>query len=88
MPSARDKIRVFFKRNVGKIVTTKRLARVAGISEYARRIRELRDEEGYQIMSHIGCTARHFTFLSDLNDGYRRFRGDAGHFSPNEVIEH
>jgi len=49
---ARDKIREFFIEHVGKIVTTKQIRRVAGISEYARRIRELRDEEGYQIMSH------------------------------------
>ncbi len=50
---ARDKIRKFFIANVGKIVTTKTIRRVAGISEYARRIRELRDEEGFQIKSHI-----------------------------------
>lgn len=49
---ARDKIRKFFIEHVGKIITTKQIRRVAGISEYARRIRELRDEEGYQIMSH------------------------------------
>jgi len=49
---ARDKIRKFFIEHVGKIVTTKQIRRIAGISEYARRIRELRDEEGYQIMSH------------------------------------
>jgi len=50
---ARDKIRAFFIANVGKVVTTQKIRRVAGISEYARRIRELRDEEGYQIKSHV-----------------------------------
>jgi len=50
--SARDKIREFFIANVGKVVKTQRIRRVAGISEYARRIRELRDLEGYQIKSH------------------------------------
>jgi len=49
---ARDKIRKFFIEHVGKIVTTKQIRKVAGISEYARRIRELRDEDGYQILSH------------------------------------
>lgn len=49
---ARDKIREYFIANVGKIVTTKQIRKIAGISEYARRIRELRDEEGYQILSH------------------------------------
>jgi predicted restriction endonuclease len=50
---ARDKIRDFFITNVGKIITTQTIRKVGGISEYARRIRELRDEEGYQIKSHI-----------------------------------
>ena len=49
---ARGIIRDFFEKNVGKIVTTKQIRRVAKISEYARRIRELRDEEGMQIKSH------------------------------------
>ena len=51
--SARDKLRSFFEANVGKIVRTHKLRKVAGISEYARRIRELRDEEGMQIRSHV-----------------------------------
>lgn len=50
---ARDRIRDFFIANVGKVVTTQRIRSVGGISEYARRIRELRDEEGYQIKSHV-----------------------------------
>ena len=51
--AARDKIRELFLANVGKILTTKRIRKVAAISEYARRIRELRDEEGFQIKSHL-----------------------------------
>lgn len=50
--SARDKLRAFFEANVGKVVTTHELREVARISEYARRIRELRDQEGMQIHSH------------------------------------
>jgi len=50
---ARDKIREFFIANVGKVLTTQRIRKVGGISEYARRIRELRDEEGFQIKSHV-----------------------------------
>lgn len=53
MASARDKLRKFFKKNVGVVVNTHQLRKVGGISEYARRIRELRDEEGMQILSHI-----------------------------------
>ena len=51
--SARDRLRNYFEANVGKIITTQKLREVAGISEYARRIRELRNEEGLQIKSHI-----------------------------------
>jgi 5-methylcytosine-specific restriction endonuclease McrA len=51
--SARDRIRSFFEANVGKIVTTHQLQKIAKISEYARRIRELRDKEGMQIRSHV-----------------------------------
>ncbi len=50
---ARDKIREYFLANVGKVLTTQKIRKVAGISEYARRIRELRDEEGFQIKSHV-----------------------------------
>ncbi len=50
---ARDRIRTFLIANVGKVLSTQQIRRVAGISEYARRIRELRDEEGFQIKTHI-----------------------------------
>ena len=50
---ARDKIREYLITNVGKVLTTQKIRKVAGISEYARRIRELRDEEGFQIKSHV-----------------------------------
>ncbi len=51
--SARDKIREFFERNVGKIITTHEISQVAGIRDYQRRIRELRNDEGMQIKTHI-----------------------------------
>lgn len=50
---ARDKIREYFIANVGKVLTTQQIRRVGGISEYARRIRELRDEEGFLIKTHV-----------------------------------
>lgn len=50
---ARDRIRSFFEANVGRVVTTHEIREVGRISEYARRIRELRDEEGMQIKSHV-----------------------------------
>lgn len=51
--AAKDRIRIFLENNVGKVVTTQQIREVAAISEYARRIRELRDEEGMQIRSHV-----------------------------------
>jgi len=50
---ARSKLRMFFLENVGKVLDSHQLREVSGnISEWARRVRELRDEEGYQILSH------------------------------------
>lgn len=37
---SKDKIRSFFEANVGKVVTTQQIRKVAGVSEYARRLRE------------------------------------------------
>jgi len=50
---ARDRIRKYFIEHVGNVVKTKQIRKVAGISEYARRVRELRDEEGYQYLTTI-----------------------------------
>jgi len=50
---ARDKLREYFISHIGEVLTTQQLRKVAGISEYGRRIRELRDEEGFQIMTHV-----------------------------------
>lgn len=41
-----------FLQNVRRKVTKEQIAAVAGISEWARRVRELRDEYGWQILSH------------------------------------
>jgi predicted house-cleaning noncanonical NTP pyrophosphatase (MazG superfamily) len=49
---ARDKLRSFFLEHVGEILDSDTLREVADISEWARRVRELRNEEGYQILSH------------------------------------
>lgn len=50
--SAKDRLRVFFRENVGRVVTAKELQAIASISEWARRVRELRDEEGWPIETH------------------------------------
>lgn len=50
---ARDRLRAHFLSNVGKILNSTELQEVSGgITEWARRVRELRGEEGYQILTH------------------------------------
>src|SRR4051812_26945201 len=48
---ARGRIRLFLEANVGRVVATHEIFEVAAIHDYQRRIRELRDEEGMQILS-------------------------------------
>jgi len=49
---ARDKLRKYFLDHLGEVLDSDTLREIAGISEWARRIRELRNEEGYQILTH------------------------------------
>jgi len=50
---ARAKLRAHFLSNIGRVMDSNELREVAGgISEWARRVRELRDEEGFQILTH------------------------------------
>lgn len=51
--SARDKLRAHFLSNIGRVMDGDELRPISGnISEWARRVRELRNQEGYQILSH------------------------------------
>ncbi len=49
---SRAKLRSFFLENCGKTVNQETLRQVAGTSEWARRVRELRNEEGMNIVTH------------------------------------
>jgi len=50
---ARAKLRSYFLKNIGRVMGSYELQRVAGgITEWARRVRELRTEEGYQILTN------------------------------------
>lgn len=43
----------YFLANIGKVLDSKQIQRASGGAvEWARRVRELRNEEGYQILSH------------------------------------
>jgi len=48
----RAKLRAHFLANIGRIMTSDELREIAGKSEWARRVRELRNEEGYLILTH------------------------------------
>jgi hypothetical protein len=49
---AHDRLLAYMKVRVGEVVTKDELAGVAGISEWARRIRELRVEQGWPISTN------------------------------------
>jgi hypothetical protein len=66
--SAVERIRVYLLKHVGTIIDGAEIAVVSGISDYPRRIRELRVEEGYRIAS--GASPDEFTGLSLLPDQY------------------
>lgn len=49
--NARERIRLYFTEHVMQVINTSELEVVSGISEYARRIRELRVQDGYKILA-------------------------------------
>ena len=51
---ARKRIKVFLRQNVGKVVTSRQLQEVAGanVTEWARRVREIRNDDGWNISTH------------------------------------
>ena len=52
--SAKERIRQFLCSHVGEVVTAKQLQKVVGpeVTEWARRVRELRNDEGWPISTH------------------------------------
>lgn len=52
-PGARKKLREFLLKHVGKVLDSDNLRKASGnASEWARRVRELRNEEGMNIVTH------------------------------------
>ncbi len=64
---AKPRMLAYLRLNVGKVVDKDELAGVAGISEWARRIRELRVEDGWPIASAVS--------RDDLRPGEYRLEG-------------
>ncbi len=49
---SRAKLREHFLANIGRVMDSDELRGIAGANEYGRRIRELRNEEGFEILTH------------------------------------
>lgn len=50
---SRQRILEFLLANIGRVVDSRELQEASGrVSEWGRRVRELRDEQGYQVLSH------------------------------------
>lgn len=62
--AARDRILHYFRKYPRTVIRGEELMVVAGISEWARRVRELRVQEGWPIIN--GMTAREMTESEDL----------------------
>jgi len=76
--SARDRILEYFKLRVGEIINKDELIEIAKISDWARRVRELKDEYGWEIES--------FRDSHDLKPGQYRLRSlEQGAIAPRIV---
>jgi len=52
-PGSKKLILEFFLQNIGKVLESRQIqAASGGATEWARRVRELRNEDGYQILTH------------------------------------
>lgn len=51
-PGAKTRIREFLLANVGRVVSSTEIRDAAGVSEWARRVRELREDEHWSIVTH------------------------------------
>jgi hypothetical protein len=57
-PGSKERIRRFLRSRVGKVVTSIEIRDAAGtsVSEWARRVRELREQEAWKIVTHHDVT--------------------------------
>jgi len=53
-PGSKERIRQFLLANIGRVITSIEIRDAAGseVSEWARRVRELREDEGWHILTH------------------------------------
>jgi hypothetical protein len=66
--AARDRILYYFRKYPGTIISGDELAVVSGIQEYARRLRELRVQFGWAIVSGVTITEMHRDEKEEIPD--------------------
>lgn len=54
---SKERLRQFLLAHIGQVVTSEELRDAAGASEWARRVRELREDEGWPILTHNDSAA-------------------------------
>ena len=72
--SARDRIKEYFRKYPRTVISSKEIMIVSGISEWARRVRELRVQFGWAIVS--GVTAREISDAEDINTDVSSMKPD------------
>ena len=65
--SARFRILAYMRKYVGIVISGEELSVIAGISEYARRVRELRVEHGWPILTGVAFKSMEMEELQALN---------------------
>ena len=91
--SSKERIRRFLRDHVGEVVTNHQLQKAVGpeVTEWARRVRELRSEEGWPISTHnddVNLKPGEYLLTDDPPDstGYRFARHISGRLRA-EVLE-
>lgn len=72
---AKAKIRAFLLANIGRIVSKNELANAAGedVTEWARRVRELREDEGWKIITNNDSKAAQArSILARMRTSFKR----------------
>lgn len=72
--SAQERIILYLRTYPGQFVSGDELMVISGIGEWARRVRELRVEQGWNIVS--GLTAKEMIVQGDLNLALEKIRAD------------
>ncbi len=52
-PGSKQLVLEYFLKNIGRVLASREIQKASGGAvEWARRVRELRNEDGYQILTH------------------------------------